>query len=73
MDIGAPELLIILMIVLLLFGVGRLAKVGSELGQGIRAFRKGLQGEGEQSSIEKSELPENKLEEPADNSRSSQP
>jgi sec-independent protein translocase protein TatA len=43
-DIGAPELIIILLIVVLLFGVGRISKVAGELGSGIRAFRQGLQG-----------------------------
>lgn len=37
--IGVPELLIILVIVLILFGVGRLAEVGKALGEGIRAFK----------------------------------
>jgi sec-independent protein translocase protein TatA len=40
--LGTPELLIILVIVLLIFGVGRVSRIGSELGQGIREFRKGL-------------------------------
>jgi sec-independent protein translocase protein TatA len=40
--LGAPELLIVLVIVILIFGVGRIAKVGGELGKGISAFRKGL-------------------------------
>jgi len=44
MDIGAPELIIILVIVVVLFGSGRLAKLGGELGQGMREFRKGLAG-----------------------------
>jgi sec-independent protein translocase protein TatA len=43
--IGAPELLIILAIVVLIFGVGRIGKVGKELGTGMREFRKGLQGD----------------------------
>ena len=43
--LGVPELLIILVIVLLLFGVGRLSKIAGELGGGIRAFRKGVQGD----------------------------
>ncbi|MEJ2709980.1 MAG: twin-arginine translocase TatA/TatE family subunit [Anaerolineales bacterium] len=47
MDIGPSELLIILFIVVLLFGVGRISKVAGELGSGIRAFREGLQGETE--------------------------
>lgn len=42
-DIGAPELIVILLIVILLFGVGRISKVAGELGSGIRAFREGLQ------------------------------
>ena len=44
-NFGPTELLIILGIVILLFGVGRLSKIGSELGQGIRAFRAGMKGE----------------------------
>jgi len=43
--IGVPELLIIVVIVILLFGVGRISKIGSELGGGIRAFREGLHGD----------------------------
>jgi sec-independent protein translocase protein TatA len=54
MDLGAPELLIVLVIVLLLFGGGRVAHLGSDLGKGIREFRKGLNGEGEDK---KDELP----------------
>jgi sec-independent protein translocase protein TatA len=40
--LGAPELLIVLIIVILVFGVGRIANIGGELGKGISAFRKGL-------------------------------
>jgi sec-independent protein translocase protein TatA len=42
--LGAPELVIILVIVILIFGVGRISKISSELGSGIRAFREGLKG-----------------------------
>jgi sec-independent protein translocase protein TatA len=42
--IGLPELLIILVIVVLIFGVGRVSKMGGELGKGIRAFRDGISG-----------------------------
>ena len=45
MDLGAPELLLILLIVIVLFGVGRIGKIGHELGGGIRAFREGLNGD----------------------------
>jgi sec-independent protein translocase protein TatA len=42
---GTPELIIILVVVLLLFGVGRIGKVAGELGKWIREFRNGLKGE----------------------------
>jgi sec-independent protein translocase protein TatA len=43
MDIGPSELIIILIIVLLIFGPGRIAKLGRELGSGIRNFRQGME------------------------------
>ncbi|MCA9932692.1 MAG: twin-arginine translocase TatA/TatE family subunit [Ardenticatenaceae bacterium] len=51
-SLGTPELLIILVVVLLVFGVGRISKLGSELGKGIRAFREGVQ-EGKEDLEEK--------------------
>jgi sec-independent protein translocase protein TatA len=51
--LGAPELLIILVIVILIFGVGRIASIGGELGKGISAFRKGIKGEEENKPDEK--------------------
>jgi sec-independent protein translocase protein TatA len=45
--LGTTELIIILVIVLLVFGVGRVSKIGAELGQGIREFRKGIAEETE--------------------------
>ena len=44
---GITELLIVLVIVLVLFGVGRISKIAGEMGSGIRAFRKGLKGSNE--------------------------
>ena len=38
--IGIPELLIILVLVMIVFGVGRLPEVGGALGKAIREFRK---------------------------------
>jgi sec-independent protein translocase protein TatA len=38
------QLLIVLGVIVLLFGAGRLANVGRGLGEGISNFRKGLQG-----------------------------
>ncbi len=42
--LGPLELVIILVIVILLFGVGRIGKIAGELGSGIRSFREGLKG-----------------------------
>ena len=39
---GLPELLIILVIVLLVFGAGRVSNLGGELGSAIANFRRGL-------------------------------
>lgn len=51
-SLGWPELLLILAVVLLVFGVGRISKVGSELGKGISAFREGVK-EGQEETEEK--------------------
>jgi sec-independent protein translocase protein TatA len=50
--LGVPELLIILAVVVLLFGVCRLSKIGSELGRGIREFRVGLKGDEEDTEVD---------------------
>ena len=42
--IGWPELVVVLVIVLLVFGVGKISKIAGELGSGIRAFKDGLSG-----------------------------
>jgi sec-independent protein translocase protein TatA len=43
-NIGPFELILILLIVIIIFGVGKLPELGSALGQGIREFRRGTQG-----------------------------
>lgn len=45
--IGLPELLVVLVIVVVIFGVGRVSKLGGELGGAIRSFRKGLKDDDE--------------------------
>lgn len=42
MAFGPTELIIILVIVLLLFGVGRVSKIGGELGSAVSNFRRGM-------------------------------
>jgi sec-independent protein translocase protein TatA len=41
-DIGFPELIVILVIALVLFGGGKLPEVGRSIGQAIREFKKGM-------------------------------
>ena len=50
--LGPTELIIILVIVLVLFGVGRVGRIGGELGTAIREFRRGLQGGEEEAKEE---------------------
>ena len=55
--LGKTELIIILVIVVLLFGVGRLTRIGGELGRGIREFRSGLQGDEDERAGEDTKDP----------------
>ncbi|MCX7682076.1 MAG: twin-arginine translocase TatA/TatE family subunit [Anaerolineae bacterium] len=55
---GIWELVIILVIVLLIFGVGRLGQLGRDLGTGIREFRKGITGDDEPKGKAKEESKE---------------
>jgi sec-independent protein translocase protein TatA len=43
--LGATELIIILVIVILVFGPGRIGKIAGEIGKGIKSFRDGLGGD----------------------------
>lgn len=45
MPFGVPELLIVLVIVVVLFGVGRISKIAGEMGSGIRAFKEGMKSD----------------------------
>ena len=45
---GPFELIIILAIVLILFGAGKLPKVLGQMGKGVKAFKEGLSGQGEE-------------------------
>ena len=52
---GWPELLVILVIVLLIFGSGKLSSIGRGLGEGIRNFRKGIKSDEERVETPKTE------------------
>ena len=52
-NLGGWEWVIILVIVVLVFGVGRIGRLGEELGKGVREFRKGIrEGDEEKSADE---------------------
>lgn len=51
-SLGGGELIIILVIVLLLFGVGRVSRIGGELGSAVANFRKGLEDGSKREQIE---------------------
>ena len=50
--IGPWEMGLVLAIILIIFGVGKLPQVGGALGKGLRAFRKGQSGEYEEEEEE---------------------
>ena len=49
--IGWPEIIILLVVVILVFGVGRISKIAGELGSGIRSFKEGLSGKKEDEDM----------------------
>jgi sec-independent protein translocase protein TatA len=49
--IGPMELVLILVIVVLLFGVGRIGKIAGEIGSGIKNFREGLKSDEEKKEV----------------------
>jgi sec-independent protein translocase protein TatA len=57
--IGMPELIIILIIILIIFGAGKLPEIGSGIGKGIKNFKKATDETPEkiESSKEKNDQP----------------
>ena len=58
LDLGAPELVIILAIVLLLFGGKKLPELSKSMGESMRELRKGLNGDVHENKKEKNESQE---------------
>jgi sec-independent protein translocase protein TatA len=46
--LGVPEILVILVIIVLIFGTSRIPELGKGLGQGIKNFKKAIKGEDEE-------------------------
>ncbi len=62
-SLGAPELAIILVIILLVFGVGRISGVGKELGSSIKEFRKAVKDEDKEEA--KTQVQQAQVQQPA--------
>jgi len=56
-NIGLPELIIIFVIILLLFGGKKLPEVGQNLGKAIKSFKDGIAGGGVEAKKEEEETP----------------
>ncbi len=50
LHLGVPELLILLVIIIILFGVGRIGKVAGELGSAINNFREAVKSDNDKSA-----------------------
>lgn len=48
---GVPELILILVIIFIFFGIGKLPQVGEQMGRAIRAFKKSQAGEDEKEQV----------------------
>ena len=58
--VGPWEIALILVIILIIFGVGKLPQVGGAIGKGLRAFKKGQQGEDLEEEEEEKKSPRTK-------------
>lgn len=59
--LGMPELIVILVIIVIIFGAGKLPEIGSGIGKGIKNFKEATKKEEESRKIdESSKDPENK-------------
>ena len=55
LGLWAPELIVILLIVVVLFGANKLPALGKGLGEGIRSFKKSFSGEDEEKPTSQSQ------------------
>ncbi len=64
--VGMPELLVILVIILSIFGAGKLPQIGEGLGKGIRNFRKATTKEPDEAEVAAKKIEEKKSGETAE-------
>ncbi|MFC2036010.1 twin-arginine translocase TatA/TatE family subunit [Chloroflexota bacterium] len=58
---GPWEIALIVVIILIVFGVGKLPQIGGAVGKGLRSFRKGQRGEDEEEGEEVEQKPKRKV------------
>lgn len=58
-NLGATELIVIFLIVVVLFGASRIPQIGKGIGEGIRNFKKGLKGDDNPERLEERNEPRN--------------
>lgn len=58
-NLGGPEILIVLVIILIIFGAGKLPEVLGQLGKGVHEFRRSSSGEAEKEAPKPSETKTN--------------
>ena len=58
--IGTTELIIILLIVLVIFGVGKLKNIGGDLGSAIKSFKEGMNDKDEPKKKQKTKIKKTK-------------
>ena len=58
--LGMPELIVILVIIVIIFGAGKLPEIGSGLGKGIKNFKEATKGENKEKIENKDDATEDK-------------
>ena len=58
--IGMPELIVILVIILIIFGAGKLPEIGAGIGKGIKNFKKGISEATEPDKEDKKKIDDDK-------------
>lgn len=61
--LGMPELIVILVIIVIIFGAGKLPEIGSGIGKGIKNFKEATKSEEKQKKLDDDEAKEKKSEE----------
>lgn len=56
--LGTQELLIILVLVMIVFGAGKIPQVGDALGKGLRNFKKGVKDDEDSIELDAKKIPE---------------